>query len=409
MTPRTHPARRPAALVLAAALTLAVAACSDDETPSTPTGTATATDGSQDGADPADPTDEATDAPSEGALDPRDPVVETVTATLGTPLATGLQAPWGLAQLPDGDWLVTERDTRAVKVVPADASAPTTLTGPGADDLVEGTTGTGEGGLLGVALSPTFADDNLVFFYRTAEEGNEVLSGTLDGTTLGELTAVLSGIPAAATHDGGRIAFGPDGMLYVATGDSGSTILAQHPDSLGGKILRIAPDGSVPRDNPVPGSPVWSLGHRNVQGLGWAQDGRMLASELGQDNLDELNLVVSGGNYGWPAVEGPGGTSQGFVDPLVSWSTDAASPSGLAVTDEGVYVAALQGEALLRVPLAPDGVGDPQTLLAGELGRLRAVAVGADGDLYVLTSNTDGRGELREGDDRLVPVVVTED
>jgi len=409
VTPRTHPARRPAALVLAAALTLAVAACSDDETPSTPTGAATATDGSQDGADPADPTDEATDAPSEGALDPRDPVVETVSATLGTPLATGLQAPWGLAQLPDGDWLVTERDTRAVKLVPADASAPTTLTGPGADDLVEGTTGTGEGGLLGVALSPTFADDNLVFFYRTAEEGNEVLSGTLDGTTLGELTAVLSGIPAAATHDGGRIAFGPDSMLYVATGDSGSTILAQPPDSLGGKILRVAPDGSVPRDNPVPGSPVWSLGHRNVQGLGWAQDGRMLASELGQDSLDELNLVVSGGNYGWPAVEGPGGTSQGFVDPLVSWSTDAASPSGLAVTDEGVYVAALQGEALLRVPLAPDGVGDPQTLLAGELGRLRAVAVGADGDLYVLTSNTDGRGEPREGDDRLVPVVVTED
>lgn len=135
----------------------------------------------------------------------------------------------------------------------------------------------------------------------------------------------------------------------------------------------------------------------------------MLASELGQDDLDELNLVVSGGNYGWPAVEGPGGTSQGFVDPLVSWSTDTASPSGLAVTGEGVYVAALQGEALLRVPLAPDGVGDPQTLLAGDLGRLRAVAVGADGDLYVLTNNTDGRGDPREGDDRLVPVIISAD
>lgn len=409
MTARTRPALRPAALAVAAALTLTLAACSDDDTPSTPQATATATDGSEDGADPADPTDEATDGPSDGALDPRDPVVETVTATLGTPLATGLEAPWGLAQLPDGDWLVTERDTRAVKVVPADGSATTTLTGPGAQALVDETTGTGEGGLLGVALSPTFDEDNLVFFYRTAEEGNEVLSGTLDGTTLGELTAVLSGIPAASTHDGGRIAFGPDGMLYVATGDSGSTILAQHPDSLGGKILRIAPDGTIPRDNPVPGSPVWTLGHRNVQGLGWADDGRMLASELGQDDLDELNLVVSGGNYGWPAVEGPGGTSQGFVDPLVSWSTDTASPSGLAVTGEGVYVAALQGEALLRVPLAPDGVGDPQTLLAGDLGRLRAVAVGADGDLYVLTNTTDGRGEPREGDDRLVPVIISED
>lgn len=409
MTPRTARPARGARLVtpvaLAVALSLTVAACSEDDAPQEPAGAATASST----ADPDDPTAEPTDDTSAGALDPRDDVVESVTATVGEPLATGLAAPWGLAQLPDGDWLVTERDTRAVKVVPADGAAPDVLTGPGAEELVDGTTGSGEGGLLGVALSPTFDDDGLVFFYRTAEEGNEVLSGVLDGTELGELTPILSGIPAGPTHDGGRLAFGPDGLLYVATGDSGSTILAQHPDSLAGKILRIAPDGSVPRDNPVPGSPVWSLGHRNVQGLGWAQDGRMLASELGQDELDELNLVVSGGNYGWPAVEGPGGTAQGFVDPLVTWPTDDASPSGLAVTDEGVYVAALRGEALLRVPLATDGVGQPQVLLDGELGRLRTVVVGADGDLYVLTTNSDGRGEPREGDDRLVPVTVTED
>jgi len=402
-TTRPRRALRPAALALA--LTLTVAACSsdDDDAPSAPTATASAS------VDPDDPAAEPTDDTSAGALDPRDDVVESVTATVGEPLATGLAAPWGLAQLPDGDWLVTERDTRAVKLVPADGSTPDVLTGAGADELVDGTTGTNEGGLLGVALSPTFDDDGLVFFYRTAEDGNEVLSGALDGTVLGELTPILSGIPAGSTHNGGRLAFGPDDQLYVTTGDSGSTILAQHPDSLGGKILRIAPDGSVPRDNPVPGSPVWSLGHRNVQGLGWADDGRMLASELGQDDLDELNLVVSGGNYGWPAVEGPGGTSQGFVDPLVSWPTADASPSGLAVTDEGVYVAALRGEALLRVPLAADGVGQPQALLDGELGRLRAVVVGADGDLYVLTNNSDGRGEPRDGDDRLVPVTITED
>lgn len=335
-----------------------------------------------------------------------EPFAALVTATVTGAAATGLRAPWGLAQLPDGGWLITQRDDRTVLVIRPDAD-PTPLTGSGADDLRDGTTGDGEAGLLGVALSPTFTVDHLVFFYRTGESGNEVLRGEVKGAELGPLTTILSGIPAAANHDGGRLAFGPDGYLYVSTGDAGNPDQAQNPDSLAGKILRVTADGTVPAGNPIPGSPLWSLGHRNVQGLGWAADGRMFASEFGQGTFDELNLVVAGGNYGWPDVEGLGGEADGFIDPLVTWPTSDASPSGLAVTGEGVYLAGLAGERLWRVPLAERGVGEPQELLVGEYGRLRAVAVEQDGSLAVLTNNTDGRGTPREDDDQLLLLSIT--
>ena len=204
-------------------------------------------------------------------------------------------------------------------------------------------------------------------------------------------------------------------MLYVGTGETGDRRLAQDPTSLGGKVLRITPDGAPAPGNPDPSSPIWNTGHRNVQGIGFAPAGRVFASEFGQDTWDELNVLVPGGNYGWPTVEGMGGVSQGFIDPLAVWRTDEASPSGIAVTSDAVYMAALHGARLWRIPLhplpagapptQPAGNGTPQVVLDG-YGRQRAVVVAPDGSLWVLTNNTDGRGTPRAGDDRILRVVL---
>ncbi|WP_273652179.1 PQQ-dependent sugar dehydrogenase [Cellulomonas fimi] len=327
-------------------------------------------------------------------------------------VVTGLDVPWGIAFLADGSALVTLRDEVRVVLVAPDG-AVREVTGPGADALADVVAPGGEGGLLGVAVldeGDTGAD---LVLYATTEDDNRVLRGTLDGTTLGDLTPVLTGIPRAGNHDGGRLAVGPDGYLYVTTGDAGQPDRAQDPGSLGGKILRVTPDGAPAPGNPDPSSPVWSLGHRNVQGLGWSSDGRMFAAEFGQNTWDELNVVEPGGNYGWPVVEGGGGANRGFVDPVATWPTSDASPSGLAVTGEGVYLAALRGERLWRLPLLPAvagdpgaGLGVPQALLVGEHGRLRAVEPAPDGSLWVLTNNTGGRGTPRDGDDRVLRVVV---
>lgn len=340
-----------------------------------------------------------TPSPSPTPPGGRAPDLPAATAT-PTAVLTGLHAPWGLAFLPSGAVLLTLRDRAAVVLY--DDTGARVLTGPGAEALAEGTRTGGEGGLLGVAVAPTFDTDHLVYLYRTTRRGNEVVRAPLDPVagTLGPLEPLLTGIPAAGYHNGGRLAFGPDGMLYVTTGDAGDRPTSQDPGSLGGKILRLAPDGAPAPGNPVEGSPVWSLGHRNVQGIGWTADGRMIASEFGQDTWDELNVITPGGNYGWPRVEGTGGGG-GYVEPVATWATDDASPSGIAV-GEAVYVAALRGRRLWVVPLTADGVGTPRAVLVGELGRLRAAAIGPDGALWLLTNNTDGRGDPREGDDRLV-------
>lgn len=324
-----------------------------------------------------------------------------VTGRPGAPrdVVTDLDVPWSVAVLPDGSALVSLRDRAQLVRVGADGT-PEVVTATGEDGRVPGVRPDGEGGLLGVAVSPTFTEDALVYLYLTAADGNRVVRAPLDGLTLGEPEVLLEGIPAGVNHNGGRIAFGPDGMLYAATGDAGQADLAQDLGSLGGKVLRLTPDGGVPADNPFPGSPVWTVGHRNVQGLGWDAEGRLYASEFGTDRLDELNLLEPGANYGWPYVEGPAGDDD-FVDPLLTWPTADASPSGLLVTGDAVYLAALRGQRLWRVPLDDGQVGEPEALLTGELGRLRDVVLAPDGDaLWVLTNNT-ARGEPRPGDDRL--------
>ena len=262
--------------------------------------------------------------------------------------ATGLQVPWGLAFLPDGRALVSERETGRILSIPPGGGEPQVeMTVPGVDPDA------GEGGLLGIALSPDYSGDGLVYAYMTTADDNRIVRFRLGG----EPEPILTGLARGRIHNGGRIAFGPDGRLYAGVGDTGDLSLPQDPESRSGKILRMDPDGSVPADNPA-GSLVWSLGHRNVQGLAWDGVGRLWATEFGQNAVDEVNVIRPGANYGWPEVEGTGG-GEGLTDPLVTWSTSEASPSGAAIAGDDLYVAALRGQRLWRVPLDGARAGAP--------------------------------------------------
>ena len=321
------------------------------------------------------------------------------TTPAGTPatatIATDLDVPWAIAFLPDGSALVTLRDKADLLHI-RQGQVPTVL------GKIPGVRPDGEGGLLGVAVSPQFASDHSIYVYFTAADDNRVVRLTFEDAKATRPTVVLRGIPKAGNHNGGRLAFGPDGYLYVTTGDAGKSGRSQDKEALGGKILRITADGKPAPGNPFGESPVWSYGHRNVQGIAWAPDGRMYASEFGQNTWDELNLIEPGRNYGWPVVEGKAGRS-GFTDPLAQWATSDASPSGIAVADGAVWMTALRGESLWRVPLTANGIGTPERLLRGKYGRLRDAVVGPDGRLWVLTSNTF-RGSPAADDDKLVAV-----
>ncbi|MFL1432961.1 MULTISPECIES: PQQ-dependent sugar dehydrogenase [unclassified Nocardiopsis] len=322
---------------------------------------------------------------------------DTAEAVVGEPRvhATGLEVPWGIAVLPDGSVLVAERDTAEVVRVAADGTTESVGT-------VDGVSPGGEGGLLGLAVDPAFPNEPYVYVYFTSASDNRIARLEYDpqeGLT-GQET-LLDGIPAAGNHNGGRIAFGPDGFLYVGTGDAGDPALSQDRDSLGGKILRITAEGEAAEGNPFDNR-TYSYGHRNVQGLAWDEDGRLYATEFGQNEWDEVNLIEPGGNYGWPEVEGEGG-GDGYTDPLVTWTTAEASPSGAAVADGSLWVASLRGARLWEVPLTGDGgVGEPTAHFTGDHGRLRTVLVTSEGDsLWLSTSNRDGRGDPAEEDDRL--------
>lgn len=310
-------------------------------------------------------------------------------------LASGLEVPWGIDVLDDGTALVTERDSRRVLAV--DPSGEVREVGEVTEAAPEG-----EGGLLGLAVDPASGGRD-VYVYATTAQDNRVLRAELVDGRLGPAEVVLDGIPKGFIHDGGRLAFGPDGRLYVSTGETGDRDLAQDPDSLAGKILRITTDGEPAPGNPDPDSPVWSLGHRNVQGLAFDDEGRLWASEFGDSTYDEINLIEPGANYGWPLVEGPGGGDD-FVDPLVTWPTSAASPSGMAYADGQLWVGALRGQRLWQVPVRGDRLGEPVAHFEGEYGRLRTVVAAPGGELWVTTSNRDGRGDPADEDDRILQV-----
>ncbi|MCW4385340.1 PQQ-dependent sugar dehydrogenase [Salinibacterium sp. SYSU T00001] len=356
--------------------------------------------------DPA-PTPDATTTPSLSASAEASefpgPVVPTGEVSV---IAEGLDAPWSIVRLaedvlPGGSTLVSERDTAVVREITAEGEVRAAGTVPG---VVPG----GEGGLLGLA---TLRDGDTVWLYayHTAASDNRIvrmpLQGAAGSLALGAPEPVLTGIPKAGNHNGGRIAFGPDGMLYATAGDAGRSSLAQDSTSLAGKILRMTPEGAEPPDSPY-GTVVHSIGHRNPQGITWGDDGTMYASEFGQNTWDELNIIVAGQNYGWPEVEGIANVA-GYVNPIQQWSPAEASPSGLTHTRDTLFMAALRGERLWSIVVGPESV-DATAHFTGEFGRLRDVTAGPDGTLWAVTNNTDGRGSPRPGDDRLLQIQLQE-
>lgn len=370
----------PAVVVSAVALTVGCAEPTPEEGPSG--GPVPSTSAQTD----AETSDSGPDRGGEGDLR----VAETIVDRLETP--------WDVDFLPDGAALVTLRDSG--KVLRLDDDGTTDMDAGGEGGAVQGVRHESEDGLLGLAIGP----DGGIYVYLTTESDNRVVRYTMRGDDLVDPEVVLEGIPTHENHAGGRIAFGPDGHLYVTTGDARNLDLPQDTSSLAGKILRVTTTG-----DPAPGNPfdneVYSYGHRNVQGLGWTSDGTMYASEFGSSEFDELNLIEPGGNYGWPHIEGWADDST-YINPLVTWTTDEASPSGIAVTDDDIWMTALRGERLWQIPIRADGkLGEPRDHQL-DLGRLRAVTVAPDGDLWVVTSNTDGRGDPSAKDDRIVRLEV---
>jgi len=311
-------------------------------------------------------------------------------------IARNLTVPWGLAFLPNGDALIGERNSGRILRLARGHHQPKTVMRI-ADAYNDG----GEGGLLGLAVSPRYRRDHLVFAYVTTRRDNRIVRFRLGG----RVDPIVTGLRRGTIHDGGGLAFGPDGKLYAGVGDTGDSALAQDRGVRNGKILRMNSDGSVPKGNPLRGSLVWTLGHRNVQGFAWDAKGRMWASEFGQNRFDEVNLIRKGRNYGWPVVEGTGSTDGGrFTNPVVTWPTGEASPSGAAIIGNRLYLGALQGQDVLRVRLEGTHARKLSPLLHGRYGRLRRVVRAPDGSLWVTTSNRDGRGSPRPGDDRILRV-----
>ena len=341
-----------------------------------------------------------TSAPEDtGAADPESASANAGPVEVQTSVITrGLEAPWDLVFTPDGEALITERDSGRLLSVDSSGNVEELQRLPAG--------GTGEGGLLGIALSPDYENDGYIYAYYTTDNDNR-----LTRFRLGEdPEPLLTGIPVQSYHNGGRIAFGPDGYLYLGTGDGGDISTSQDLNSLGGKILRITPEGRVPADNPFPGSPVYSYGHRNVQGLAWDASGRLYATEFGQTSYDEVNIIEPGQNYGWPEIEGEGGEPR-YTDPISTWSTSEASPSGAEILINGAipqwegdfFMAALRGQRLWRLDLDENGaIVNREAFLSGQAGRLRHVAQAPDGSLWILTSNRDGRGNPTPDDDRIL-------
>jgi glucose/arabinose dehydrogenase len=310
-------------------------------------------------------------------------------------VAGDLNVPWGIAFLPTGDALVAQRDAGSiVRVSP----------GGRVRNLgeVRGSRGGGEGGLQGIALDPE--DDSILFAFVTTDEDDRVVRIELDGDRLGDITPILTGIPVAGFHHGGRLLFDQEGHLFVATGEAGNPPESQKRGSLGGKILRIDRNGDAVDGNPF-GNRTWSYGHRNVEGLAFDEQGRLWASEFGANRFDELNLIEKGRNYGWPRFEGKSDDSD-YVTPKVTWTTNECSPSGLAIHRSTAFVAALRGECLWAVPLDGTDAGRPRAHFRGEYGRIRTVVVAPDESLWMTTSNTDGRGDPGRNDDRILRVTL---
>ena len=398
-TPRGHRAVRPRLLATGLALTaglLLVAGCTSE----VPTAGPALSDASSSSARSSGPADVG---PSPVAATTSTDGVTIADDAETTDVATGLEAPWSVVRLDSGSALVSLRDSGRVVELTASGELRDVA-------RIDGVVHEGEGGLLGLAVlggAPSY-----LYAYLTTADDNRIVRAPITGTAgsygLGGVEEVLTGIPKASNHDGGRLAFGPDGMLYATTGDASDPTAAQDPDSLGGKVLRLSPTGAVPSDNPMPGSPVYTLGHRNPQGIAWDAFGSPWAAEFGQNTYDELNSLSPGSNYGWPEVEGRGDDGD-FLNPVLQWSTDDASPSGLTAVGSTLFLAGLGGERLFEIQVPATSAAVPTERFTGDrsLGRIRDVLPGPDGTLWLVTSNTDGRGSPGADDDRIVSVPLT--
>ncbi|OGG09568.1 hypothetical protein A2154_01415 [Candidatus Gottesmanbacteria bacterium RBG_16_43_7] len=315
-------------------------------------------------------------------------------------ILTGLYVPWEIVFLPDNTILVTERSGNLVVYKDGDVRRI----------RIENATQVGEGGLLGMTIDPQFQDNRFLYLYYTYRDydqiRNRVVRYEYQDTKIDNARILVDRIPGAANHNGGRIAFGPDGYLYITTGDAQRSNLVQNTDSLAGKILRIGKDGSIPTDNPF-GNAVYSYGHRNPQGLAWDELGNLWATEHGrsgiQSGLDEVNKIEIGKNYGWPEIEGDE-IMPGMITPaLNSGPAETWAPAGIIYQNNALYFTGLRGSSLYRIPLSGGTVtGAPDVLYTGNYGRLRALVIGPDGHKYMTSSNTDGRGTVHRGDDKLI-------
>lgn len=312
-------------------------------------------------------------------------------------VAQGLQIPWETALLPNGDLLVTERSGTLQRI--------------GANNQtyrIEGVEHVGEGGLMGLVLHPDHARNNYLYLYLTSRSGDRLINRveryTYADDRLSGRTVILDHIPGERIHNGGRIDFGPDGKLYITTGDAGVPDLAQDINSLAGKILRLNDDGSIPADNPF-GNAVYSWGHRNPQGIAWDDEGRLWSTEHGrsgrESGFDELNLIVKGGNYGWPRIEG-NETAPDMIAPVAHSGPDETwAPAGITYHQGSLFFAGLRGVALYEAKLLPNNQVELKAHLRAQYGRLRGARI-ENGLLYVTTSNRDGRGQPTSGDDKVI-------
>lgn len=311
-------------------------------------------------------------------------------------IAQNLDIPWEVVFLPDGEILITQRPG-TLFLIKNKKKIP-----------IEGVEHRGEGGLLGLAIHPDFGKNHWIYLYLTTQspEGltNKVIRYQLEGNKLSNSQVILQGIAGASNHDGGRIAFGPDGHLYITTGDAQNPDSAQDRDSLNGKILRVKDDGSIPEDNPF-GNAVYSYGHRNSQGLAWDGQKRLWATEHGrsgvQSGLDELNLIEKGNNYGWPAIQGDEKREE-MISPVIhSGPNTTWAPTGAVFYKDSIFFTGLRGEALYRYNITDKSIKE---YFKGQFGRLRTIVIDPDNNFYIITNNTDGRGTPKEDDDKLIRI-----